>query len=67
MLVADLRICGFADLLVADWWVVGGIIPNFLLPQAFRKFILFGGEGEVSVRREILFGLAGCLGRDGSC
>jgi len=64
--------CGFADLWVVgwwvvDWWVVGGIIPNFLLPQAFREIILFGSEGEVSVRRKILFGLAGCLARDGSC
>ena len=43
---------GFADLLdrgFADWWVVGRIIPNFLLLVAFRKFILFGSQGEVNV------------------
>jgi len=45
--IADLRIC----------LVTGGIIPNFLLPLAFRKFILFGCKGELSVRRKILFGL----------
>ena len=56
--VADLLICGFADLricLVAD-----EIIPNFLLPLAFRKFILFGGKGEVCVWWKILFGM--CAG-----
>ena len=40
-------------------------IPNFLLSLAFRKFILFGGEGGLNVRREILFGYAGCWGWDG--
>jgi len=38
--VADLRICEFAD----------EIIPNFLLLLTFRKFILFGCKGELSVR-----------------